>query len=290
MALGVQMRDEASDTIHPGEEGGLELIHLFEGRDAAHAMDANGEFAEHVPNVAFALRFIRTFIADREIAPEMLFANEAAVSLLFGRVYHQLRAATFLARHGYYTEVWSILRAAYECVSLGRYLAKNPERADSWLKGEWIREREVHKSTPHMKDDSDKLYRHLSDMTHPTLRSSAILLDRAKENFALDLAQPYAEDAFVNCMENIDAVALWACLALRNCLPSRGHVPPEAQQTLEFLAQRVVPSDDWSNLRKEWENALAENERKASAARPAVQLSEAQRKYLGRFAPPPERD
>jgi hypothetical protein len=266
----------------------MELIRLFEGRDSAHAKDAKSIFAEHVPNVALALRFIRTFVADREITSEMLFPNEGAVVLLFGRVYHQLRAATLLALHGYYTEVWSTLRAAYECASLARYLSKNVERAEAWFKrGSWIKEGEVHKSAAQVKDDSEILYRHLSEMTHPTLRSCAILLDTTKEDFALDLAQPYAEDTFLNCMQNIDGVSLWACFALRNCLPSRAYVPPDAQQTLEVLAERVAPSLDWSNLRIQWKKALSESVSKASHVQPAAELSEALQKYAGRLAGPP---
>src|SRR5215467_11744278 len=73
-----------------------------------------------------------------------VFPNDLSATACFGRAYRQLRAAVTLLMSGYYTEARVILRSTYECAAAARMLAKDPQRAEKWLRKErWFPDREV---------------------------------------------------------------------------------------------------------------------------------------------------
>lgn len=254
------------------EQVPVALLRLF-GRDRDHQQEAMPRVSARLGRIAVALDLIWTLLGEYEIPSGKVFPNEAATLLLFGRVYHQIRAAALLAVSGCYSEVFAALRAAYECGSTARYLSKRPERAEEWVtRKAWIKESEIAKSiAAEHKAEYRTLYRWFSEGTHATLRSAAHLANPSAEGLRLDLRQPLLPEMLNSCIGNVEATALWACFALRNSAVQK-YLPPEWERQLAELAKMVAPHVDWRHLQKDWSAQIAKWEETMDKVRRAQEL------------------
>lgn len=72
------------------------------------------------------------------------FPNDISALACLGRSYRQLRAAVTLMMNGYCTEARVILRSVYGNAAVARMLARDPQKAEKWLrKQHWYPDREV---------------------------------------------------------------------------------------------------------------------------------------------------
>lgn len=137
----------------------------------------------YLPHIRTGLFLLRSMLVTAPRPTEVTFVNDLAAVACFTRLYRQIRAATLMVAFGYYSEVPTVLRGAYEAGALGRYLAKEPEKAEKWLKkGSWIPDREVRKWF----GDEDRMYaswyKFYSQRAHPTAKSCIPLLNLAEKH------------------------------------------------------------------------------------------------------------
>ncbi len=72
------------------------------------------------------------------------FSNDFAALACLARAVRQLDAALQLALFGYYSEVPTLVRGAYESAGLARIVAKDDEKGERWVRqGAWVPDREV---------------------------------------------------------------------------------------------------------------------------------------------------
>jgi hypothetical protein len=194
--------------------------------------------------------------------------NDFAAVACFTRCYRQIRAATLLAMFGYYSEVSTVLRGAYESGSLGRYLAHEPEKAEKWLekngwlpkKSGWIPDREVREWFGGGDSYAD-FYGGLSKLAHPTARSCVPLLDPSEKGYEIKFSTIFTADQVDGSLSQVLGVLLWACFALKNAAPDEDALPPHwrqglaefANETNDYLGEKTGVSGDYSNLQKDWE-------------------------------------
>lgn len=217
---------------------------------------------ELIPFVYRGLFLLRTMLAARPPAVDEVQVNDFAAMACFARVYRQLRAATLLVAMGYYSEVATVLRGAFEAGAVGRYLAKQPEKAEVWLKKqEWIPDRKVRQWW----GDEDRLYaswyRFYSARSHPTARACAPLLDIEGEHVSTKFTTTIDHDAIEGCLFEISWASLWACFALQNAAARIDILPPDWRQAVtEFASElaalmeaRTGVKPDFSHLERDWE-------------------------------------
>ena len=73
-----------------------------------------------------------------------MFPNDFAALACLARAYRLLRGTFTLMVWGYGTEAQVLLRSVYEAAALARMLAKDPTRAEKWVrKQQWFPDREV---------------------------------------------------------------------------------------------------------------------------------------------------
>ncbi len=239
--------------------------------DNDHYLVAVAEEDSAVPLIRSGLFLLRMML---ETAPRpwgQVLSNDFAAIACFTRAYRQLRGATLLAHMGYYSEVPTVLRGAYEAGSVGRYLAKNPQKADKWLdkiswspKGTagWIPDREVRAWFGETDDRAyATMYRWLSKGTHPTAASSVTLLRLSEDGFSSRFASEFDPEAFSETLLQVLGVTLWLCFALQNAAANPELLPPDWRQALaEYAAkvgaltsERTGAPADYSHLQRDWE-------------------------------------
>jgi hypothetical protein len=193
---------------------------------------------------------------------EHMFANDLAARACFGRTYRQLRAAATLTFNGYYSEVDLILRGAYEAASLGRYLAKEPARAEEWVKKrQWVPDGEVRRwmSTTNYLGMDDQarnqyrdLYRELSAQAHPTAASCLSVIENQDGRPAVVLKTGFDDRRFVSSFEKVAALGLFACFAAKNAAVRDEVIDPDWRQRLAEVA-REITGKELPHLERDWE-------------------------------------
>jgi hypothetical protein len=129
------------------------------------------------------------------LTPESTFANVLRGQACLHLAQRQLRAAVHLLLFGYYSEVRCLLRASYEAAGLGRRLAKEPDKAERWLrKMSWFPDREVRvwlREAGRVTDDQHaefgRFYGRLSRWAHPTALSALSTAEMTDESITFGL-------------------------------------------------------------------------------------------------------
>jgi hypothetical protein len=233
----------------------------FEGLtdgDAAHHEAVSQLLLEPLVHNERGVRLIR-FVLDHAPQPlDHTGSNDFSSLMCIARVVRQIRAAVALSMSGYYSEVGTILRSAYEAASLGRFLAKEPKRADEWLRKQvWIPDRRVQRWLDDFLgegsgDDFAAYYRELSAEAHPTARACVALVKSDGNDYELVVSTTFEEDILRNCLERVAAFTLWAGFAVERAGASEEVFPPWWRQELNDLAESVVPHGDWSHRSRDW--------------------------------------
>lgn len=181
--------------------------------------------------------------------------NDLAAIACFTRAYHQIRASVNLLTFGHYSEVPTVLRAAYESAGLGRYLAKQADKAERWLKreDEWFPDRAVRDWFGDEDASFAHYYQFLSRLAHPTAPPSlAFMVDHGDHHHPrLDIE--FDEARFRGTFALVITSVLWTCFAIRNAAAGEDRLPVPWRRELADLAAEVIPGGDWSHLERDWE-------------------------------------
>jgi hypothetical protein len=199
--------------------------------------------------------------------------NDVSAMACLARAYRQLRGSVHLLMFGYYGEVKVLLRATYECAALARMLAKDPHRADKWIRKQtWFPDREVRAWWASVQGDSKseemlslyaQAYRVMSSWAHPTLMSCAPLVqpdDAEPQRPGLRLDTAFNEDAWASTIAEISGTALFSCFALRNSAVDEKAIDPAWRQRLYEIA-KDISDKDMSHLERDWREEQEEYER-----------------------------
>jgi hypothetical protein len=188
-----------------------------------------------------------------------LEVNDFAARACFVRALRQIRAASMLAMFGYYSEIGLVLRGAYESAGLGRVLAKDPQKAERWLKkGQWFPEAEVRAWLRAGGMNSESLndytvgYQQLSSWAHPTAASCLRLVEIAPSGPSLRLRTYFDEEYLRHWIREITATAVFASFAVRNAAVSETVIDPRWRQDLYELAETVFERT-LPHLHRDWE-------------------------------------
>lgn len=206
---------------------------------------------------------------------DLTCSNDFAAVACFARSFRQVRAATLLAHFGYHTEIPTVLRAAYEAAAVGRYLARNPEKADKWIEKTtwapsnvdgWIPDREVR---GWFGDTDDRaysvIYGVLSKGAHATAASCVPALKILETGYLPQIATEFDDDAFQESLVEILGVTLWVCFALKNAVAQPDLIRPDwthalaeyAEDVATLIEERVGSKPDFSHLQKDWDAEYA---------------------------------
>jgi hypothetical protein len=198
-------------------------------------------------------------------------SNDLSAVACFARAFRQFRAATLLAHMGYYSEVTTVLRSGYESASVGRYLAREPQKADKWIEKKtshpnntdgWIPDREVRSW---FGDTDEKayaaIYGVLSKGAHPSAAACFPLLSFHEKGYSIKFDSVFESEAFQDSLFEVLGVLLWSCFALRNAAPDEKLLPPGWRQALAeyagdvgtLLRERTGKAPDFAHLQRDWE-------------------------------------
>jgi hypothetical protein len=247
--------------------------------DDAHYLDQAIAHASTDPAVARMGKAIGLFAAGLAMVPKIewqaVYPNDFAAVACLARALRQLRAACTLMMWGYCAEAYVLLRAAYESSGLGRMLAKDPDRAEDWLRKElWFPDREVRKwfagsgsnstGTPEeVHNTYSTVYREMSARSHPTAVTCVSALRIDESGPAPQLETVFDDEEFSACASAIASTALFACFALRNAAVDEEVLDPQWRQAVYELAQEIFNRDmahldrDWAEERRQYEQLQA---------------------------------
>lgn len=236
------------------------------------------------PAVLQVIRALNLLAWGLESAPQpwsVTFPNDFAALVCFTRAFRQIRAASLLCHFGYYTEVGAVLRGVYEAAGLGRLLAKEPERAERWLRdGTWFPDREVRAWLIEFRSDQKaaspyaSFYKQLSQIAHPVAKSCLPLVDFEVAVPRMMLQTRFDQEAFDLHLREIAATALFTCFAFRNASVDEERLPPNWRQELYELAEEVS-GRDLPHLAREWDREDARFRALVERIRRANELDEA---------------
>jgi hypothetical protein len=210
-------------------------------------------------------------------------ANDFSAVACFTRAFRQVLAAMNLTLFGYYSEVGTVLRGAYESAGLGRYLAHELSSADRWLrKGDtWIKDKLVRDWFGDEDGAYAKQYSVLSTAAHPTAQSCLPLVEPTGSTYRARLLTEFDEAWFGQCLDWIQMTALWACFAFRNAAVSEAAIPGEWRKELTTLANEIAPGNDWSHLERDWEAEQEKWERLAERVQSVADLEALLKEHPG---------
>lgn len=209
---------------------------------------------------------------------DLTCSNDFAAIACFARCFRQIRAATLLAHFGYHTEVSTVLRAAYEAAAVGRYLARNPDKADKWIEKTtwspdnvqgWIPDREVRAWFGDTDDRAySTIYGVLTKGAHPTAASCVPALKILDEGYLPRIGTEYDNEVFQESLTEILGVTLWICFALKNAIAQPDLIRPDwshaladyADDVAGFMENKLGSKPDFSHLQKDWGTEYARYE------------------------------
>ncbi|MHB1548931.1 MAG: hypothetical protein ACYCX8_09375, partial [Acidimicrobiales bacterium] len=214
------------------------------------------------------------------LSKEHMEVNDAAARACFARTLRQLRSATMLVMWGYYSEVGLVLRGAFESASLGRMLAKAPEKAERWLqKGQWFPQSDVRGWLRAGGADDDTMrvytdgYRVLSAWAHPTAMSCASLVDFSSPQLGLQLYASFDEGEFRRWVREITATSIFACFALRNAAVDETVLSPAWRHDLYALGE-AVSHKTLPHLHRDWDAEKQRYEEYRSKVQPVTGIDD----------------
>lgn len=159
--------------------------------------------------------------------------NDFSAAACFSRAYRAIRASTLVTVFGYYEEVPTLLREAYECAAMGRYLARQPEVADKWLEtGDWVPDRKVRAWFGDTEGIYSDRYGGLSKRSHPTAAACLRLIDPGEDGFTLRLSSDFKGGTYVDCLYEVLATLIWMVFALKNAVADEDIIPPGCAASL----------------------------------------------------------
>jgi hypothetical protein len=215
------------------------------------------------------------------LTPESTFANVLGGQACLHLAQRQLRAAVHLLLFGYYSEVRCLLRASYEAAGLGRMLAKEPDKAERWLrKMSWFPDREVRawlKEAGRVTDDQHadfgRFYGRLSSWAHPTALSALLTAEMTDESITFGLVtRPNLAHART-LLDEIAATAIFCAFALRNAAVSEQALDPEWRRDL-YAAMEDLTGQVQPHLQRDWDLERAQYDRLAERTRDVAELDD----------------
>jgi hypothetical protein len=244
-------------------------------------------FAEETPEarqIRQALAML-AFVLTAGPAPlDKTFPNDLASIACFGRAFRSLQAALMNALFGYTSEVPTLVRSAYEAASLGRFLAKEPVRAEQWIQeGSWVPDREVRRWIGEGAPLYAIFYKEFSRLAHPTARACLPLLRIEDERYSVILEPIFDEAAFTDIMHGVALCGLFVLFAVRNAVVHEDVLPPNWRRDLAELAQSLEPEGDWLHLERNWEREEAKYQELQARIHRAADLADALDREPGSF-------
>jgi hypothetical protein len=234
---------------------------------------ARGESSEVAAYIRHGLFLFVTLLESAPHSWQLTFDNDFSAAACFARTARQLRAATLLVFMGYYSEVGTVLRGAYESAALARFLAHEPEQAAKWLrKGTWFPDREVRRWFQDGEDKFAAIYTEFSADAHPTARSCLGLVTPTDEGYSLRFHTTFDAEAFDHQLMRVLYTTVWACFALRNAAAREEVLPPDWRRALSDYAREAVPHAEWSHLERQWEEEQAKWEAMTARVRSVREL------------------
>ncbi len=215
------------------------------------------------------------------LTPESTFANVLGGQACLHLAQRQLRAAVHLLLFGYYSEVRCLLRASYESAGLGRMLAKEPDKAERWLrKMSWFPDREVRawlketgRVTGDQHADFGRFYGRLSKLGPPNslVRAAHGGNDRREHHL-----RPRDAAQLGTCrtlLDELAATAIFCAFALRNAAVSEQALDPEWRRDL-YAAMEDLTGQVQPHLQRDWDLERAQYDRLAERTRDVVELGD----------------
>ena len=201
---------------------------------------------------------------------ELTGTNDFSAAACFSRAYRAIRASTLVTVFGYYEEVPTLLREAYECAAMGRYLARQPQLADKWLEsGEWVPDRKVRAWFGDTEGVYSDRYGGLSRRSHPTAAACLRLIDAREEGYVLRLASEFKGGTYTDCLYEGLATLIWMIFALKNAVADEEIIPPDwrqasvewAEEAGALLSRHTGAAINFDHLDHDWEKISAGYER-----------------------------
>lgn len=210
------------------------------------------------------------------LTPQTAFPNVVGGTSCLTLATRQIRAATQLVMWGYYTEVRCLLRAAYESASLARMLAHDSATAERWLqRSSWVPQKHVDKwSGEGLGFDEEtvrgfcRAYGEFSAFAHPSARAALTTVEEDGESMRFCVESRVNLDVVASLLLEIEAVAVFACFAMRNAAVNEEAIDPVWREALHECA-RTTLSGDLPHLQRDWQSerdAFARLRRKARDA------------------------
>lgn len=277
------MTEKTPAAIPPDDYPAEEVLDPLTDGDPDH-FDLASAHSSEVPVVLRQGLFLYRYLLDLARRPwEETRSNDLSASACFTRAYRAVRGATLLCVFGYYDEVPTVLREAYESAAMARYLARQPEIADKWLNtGDWIPDKRVRDWF----GDTDRIYAErysgLSKRSHPTAAACLQLLDPDEEGYALRFGSRFDKARFEDSLHEILATMIWVIFALKNAVVDEDLLPPEwregavewAKSAGEVLSAYTGVAITFDHLDHDWDKIRADYEKLVSKVLDAEQLAE----------------
>jgi hypothetical protein len=239
----------------------------WRGVDEHHAVGTQSEAVSRALGYIFygldLMEHMIAMITDNLNETEKATNTLSALSC-YTRAFRGIRAATILATNGLYLESRVYGRDVYESSSLGRMLAKRPDKADQWLLADrWINDNEVRQyaqqftapGTPITESVYREYYRIASDLHHPTAKSCVpLVLTDPSSPCAPRLASEYDEKTFVDVLHEIALECGFVCLTMINAAASPEVIPPDWKRAVTEFVTEIGEGVDWSHLERDWED------------------------------------
>jgi len=190
-------------------------------------------------------------------------------------------AAVHLLLFGYYSEVRCLLRASYESAGLGRMLAKEPDKAERWLrKMSWFPDREVRawlrqagQVTDDQHADFGRFYGRLSGWAHPTALSALQTAEMTDDSITFGLVTRPDLAHARTLLDEIAATAIFCAFALRNAAVSEQALDPAWRRDL-YAAMEDLTGQVQPHLQRQWDLERAHYDRLAKRTRDLAHLED----------------
>lgn len=189
-------------------------------------------------------------------------SNVLGAVACYTRAFRGLRAATILATEGLYLEARVYTRDIYESAGLARLLAREPGKADDWLRRErWVKDNEVRQYAENFTAPGEdptnspyrEYYRIASAVHHPTARGCIpLVLAGPNDPCRPRMASEYDEDELESVLLEIAMEAVFVCFTIINAAADQAMVSPEWRRAVVDLAGLLAADQDWSHLERDW--------------------------------------
>jgi hypothetical protein len=230
--------------------------------DAKHFIEI-GEWIAEAPEYQRAIHAIQLLQDGLDLipplTPETAFPNVVGGASCLTLATRQTRAALHLLLWGYYTEVRSLLRAAYESASLSRMLAHDPKTAERWLqRSSWVPQKHVDAWSGEGLGFDDvavksfgRAYGQFSIFAHPSAQAALASTEVDDDTMSFRIASKLDTHIAGTILLEIEAVAVFACFALRNASVDERALDPRWRAAVHEAAATALGTD-LPHLERDW--------------------------------------